>query len=203
MSGRSGTPGLTVAEQTELFKAETSWFHVFKTMVDSGDVAAMGPHAVAVYLVVKSHTNFATGRAFPALETIAEKSGVSLSQVQRELKTLAKFGYVTIEKLGRKNHYTLREKVEIKDESGRPSAVATWDYLPTSVGAAVAELKHVLMTGDIGGARIVNIERLVVNVAQAGGTVLNIDAGKLNEYGRQQLAELVASIRVGSVDKGR
>ena len=59
--------------QKELFKAETAWFHIFKTMIDNGDVARMGPYAVTVYLVIKSHTNFATGRAFPALETIAEK----------------------------------------------------------------------------------------------------------------------------------
>ena len=76
------------APQQELFKAETAWFHIFKTMIDNGDVARMGPYAVTVYLVIKSHTNFATGRAFPALETIAEKSGVSLAQVKRELKTL-------------------------------------------------------------------------------------------------------------------
>ena len=49
--------------QQELFKAETAWFHIFKTMIDNGDVARMGPYAVTVYLVIKSHTNFATGRA--------------------------------------------------------------------------------------------------------------------------------------------
>ena len=88
------------APQQELFKAETAWFHIFKTMIDNGDVARMGPYAVTVYLVIKSHTNFATGRAFPALETIAEKSGVSLAQVKRELKTLEKYGYITTEKKG-------------------------------------------------------------------------------------------------------
>lgn len=51
--------------QQELFKAETAWFHIFKTMIDNGDVARMGPYAVTVYLVIKSHTNFATGRPFP------------------------------------------------------------------------------------------------------------------------------------------
>ena len=28
-------------------------------MIDNGDVAKMGPYAVTVYLVIKSHTNFA------------------------------------------------------------------------------------------------------------------------------------------------
>lgn len=183
------------APQQELFKAETAWFHIFKTMIDNGDVARMGPYAVTVYLVIKSHTNFATGRAFPALETIAEKSGVSLAQVKRELKTLEKYGYITTEKKGRANHYTLREKIEIRDESGRPSAVATWDYLPASVSEAVADLKNVIMTGDTSGARVVHIERLTVNVANAGGVVLNFNESSIPEDVRQKIAELLKTSR--------
>lgn len=150
--------------QGELFKAETTWFHVFRDMIENGDVAKMGPHAVTVYLVIKAHTNFSTGRAFPAVETIVEKSGISQRQVLRELKTLEEHGYITKEKKGRNNLYTLREKVSITDGDGRPAAVATWDYLPSSVGHAMADLKNVLMTGDLGGAKIVHIERLNVQV---------------------------------------
>ncbi len=28
--------------QAELYKAETTWFHIFKAMIDNGDVARMG-----------------------------------------------------------------------------------------------------------------------------------------------------------------
>lgn len=150
--------------QAELFEATTQWFHVFKAMVDNGDMAKLSGSSVKVYLVVKAYTNYSTGRAFPALETISEKSGLSLSQVQRELKTLEEFGYITKSKEGRKNLYTLREKIDITDEQGRPQAVATWDYLPSSVQHAVADLKNVLVTGELAGAKIVHIERLHVNV---------------------------------------
>lgn len=30
------------APQSEMFQAETSWFHVFKSMIESGDIAKMG-----------------------------------------------------------------------------------------------------------------------------------------------------------------
>jgi len=183
------------APQHELFRAETAWFHIFKTMIDNGDVAKMGPYAVTVYLVIKSHTNFATGRAFPALETIADKSGVSLAQVKRELKTLAKLGYISTEKRGRSNNYTLREKIEIRDDAGRPSAVATWDYLPASVSAAVADLKNVMMTGDTSGARVVHIERLTVNIANAGGVVLNVNDSKIPADVRAQIEELLRGVK--------
>jgi DNA-binding transcriptional ArsR family regulator len=169
--------------QGELFKAETTWFHVFRDMVESGDVAKMGPHAVTVYLVIKSHTNFSTGRAFPALETIVEKSGVSIAQVKRELKTLEENGYISKEKKGRSNVYTLREKVNIMDGDGRPHAVATWDYLPSSVQHAVADLKNVLVAGDLQGAKIVHIEHLNVQINNGDGNI------QYNEAANKALAE--------------
>lgn len=161
--------------QQELFKAETTWFHIFKTMIDSGDLAKLSGSAVKVYLVVKAHTNFSTGQAFPNIETIAEKAGLSVSQVKRELDVLRECGYIIKEKRGRANAYTLREKVQITDDTGRPAAVATWDYLPSSVQHAVADLKNVLVTGDLAGARIVHIERLQVNINHLHDNAVNFN----------------------------
>jgi len=183
----NGNAMTTKQPQHELFKAETTWFHVFKNMVDSGDVGNMGPHAVAVYVVVKSHTNFSTGRAFPSLDTIVEKSGVSLAQVKRSLTTLERLGYLTKSKTGRNNTYSLREKVEIQDAGGRPTHVATWDYLPSSVQAAVADLKNVLVTGSASDARMIHIERLTVNIAQAGGTVNNFGGAAIPAEARAKI----------------
>lgn len=152
-----------------LIKAETTWFHVFKALVDSGELAKMSGSSVKVYLVIKSHVNFATGRSWPALETISRESGISLAQVKRELKVLEKIGYVTKKRVGRRNDYMLRERIKILDEHGRPTAVATWDYLPNFVQHAVADLKNVLVTGDLAGARVVHIERLQIQLIQGEG----------------------------------
>lgn len=54
--------------------AELAWFHVFKAMIDDGEVAKIGASAFTTYCVIKSHTNFATGVAFPSIETISKKS---------------------------------------------------------------------------------------------------------------------------------
>jgi DNA-binding transcriptional MocR family regulator len=168
-------------QQTELFQAETQWFHVFKAMIDSGELAKMDGSTVKVYLVVKAHTNFATGRAFPAIETIAEKSGMSTRQVIRCIESLAEMGYITKEKKGRTNLYTLREKIQIEDEQGRPTAVATWDYLPSSVQRAVADLKNVMVTGDLAGAKIVHIERLQINVNNLYDNAVNFNVQEFYE----------------------
>lgn len=163
-------------QQEEIFAAQTTWFHVFKDMIDSGDMAKLPATAVKIYLVIKAHINFTTGCSFPALETIVEKSGVSRAQVMRDLKALEDKGYLTKEKRGRSNVYHLREKIEIKDDTGRPAAVATWDYLPGGVREAVADLKNVLITGEFEGAKIVHIERLQVNVNHAHdhATIVNV-----------------------------
>jgi DNA-binding transcriptional MocR family regulator len=165
---------MTVPEQGELFQAETSWFHVFRAMVESGDVAKLGPHAVTCYLVIKSYANWSTGRAFPALETIAAKAGVSLAQVKRSLTALEAQGYIVKEKRGRNNCYALREKVEVLDGQGRPTAVATWDYLPNSVREAQAELKNFLMSGKALDGGVVHIERLTINVFRDNAQQVNI-----------------------------
>ena len=101
----------------DLFKAETTWFHVFVSMIENGDVAKMGPYAVTVYLVVKAYTNWKTGKAFPDRDNCRE-SGISRRQVINSLATLSENGYIDKTKVGRKNSYTLREKITLKDQEG-------------------------------------------------------------------------------------
>ena len=166
-------------QQGELLQSETTWFHIFRDMIESGDMARLSGSAIKVYLVIKSHVNFATGRAFPARETIAEKAGLSVAQVKRELKTLEAFGYLTRTREGRNNVYVIREKLGIRDGEGRPTATASWDYLPQGVKDAVADLKNVLVTGDFEGAKIVHIERLQVNITHLHDQATNLNVQQI------------------------
>ena len=177
----------------ELFKAETTWFHVFVSMIENGDVAKLGPYAVTVYLVVKAYTNWKTGKAFPSIETIAEKSGISRAKVITSLASLTEYGYMDKVKIGRKNSYTLREKVTLKDEEGRPAAFATWDYLPSTVEAARAELKRFMLTGEHDG-KVLFVETLNLNVqVNMGDHNLN-NQGKLDPTTEAALGRLKASM---------
>ncbi len=179
-------------EPQELFplEAQTHWFHVFKSMIDQGDVAKIGPHAFTVYAVIKAHTNYSSGLAFPGIDLIAAKSGVSPAQIKRELRVLEEAGYITKERVGRSNRYTLREKVQVTDEHGRPRAVATWDYVPSGVKRAVADLKNFLVAGELGGTKIVHIERLSMQI-NVGGENTQINLASL----LSDLDKLPASMR--------
>jgi len=148
--------------------AETTWFHLFRSMIVGGDLKEMGAPAFAVYCTIKAHVDFSTGAAFPSVARIQELTGTSKSSVLRCLQRLEELGFLSKEKVGRKNVYTLREKVNINDHEGRPEAVATWDYLPRTVQDAQAELKNFLLTGKQDGS-IIHIEHLNLQV-NIGGT---------------------------------
>lgn len=180
-----------MSTQPKLFQAQTNWFHVFASMIESGDVAKMGPHAVTVYLVVKSYTNWKTGRAFPSIDLIVEKSGISRRQVINSLAVLVDHGYLDKAKVGRKNVFTLREKVTFKDEGGRPAAMATWDYLPSTVEAARAELKRFMLTGESDG-KIIFVENLNIQINQGDHNVIN--QGKIDPKSAEALAGLKATM---------
>ena len=75
-------------------RAQTQWFHVFRAMIDQGDVARIGPHAFTVYAVIKAHANFDHGLSKPGIQRISEQSGVSQAQVKRALGVLEKAGFI-------------------------------------------------------------------------------------------------------------
>lgn len=183
----------TTPKQLDMFKAETTWFHVFVSIVENGDVARMGPYAITVYLVIKAYTNWKTGRAFPGIDTIVEKSGMSRAQVMRSLAILTEHGYLDKAKAGRQNVYTLREKVTFNDEEGRPAAVATWDYLPSTVEAARAELKRFMLTGENDG-KIIFVENLNLNVQINPGDHNVNNLGDLTPRTAEALAKMRAAM---------
>lgn len=163
--------------QAPLFEANAQWFHVFRDMVDRGDAAKMGSGAVMVYLVIKTYTDLSTGKSFPELSKISEKSGLSRSQVKRYFKVLEEYGYLNVERQpGKKSVYVLREKIVLKDkEASENDRVATFDYVPLAISKAQSEINNFLATGDASDARIIKIDKLVINIQhnQRDGYILN------------------------------
>lgn len=63
------------------------------------------PQDLLIYVAIKRYMNKDTKEAFPSLQTICNKSGASINTVRKCITNLAKEGYFTIEKSGRKNIY--------------------------------------------------------------------------------------------------
>lgn len=187
-------------QQLSMFDANQNWFRMMQDMIFSGEAAKMGPHGFMVYSIIKAHASMNTGEAFPGVPLIAQEGGMSVAQVKRELAQLESFGYLTRTKQGRNNQYELRERIEIKNDAGEVQALAWMKYIPMGMAAALADLKHVTMTGDLGGAKIVHIEHLVVNINAGDGTQVNFNAevgkipeGPLGDSLRQLLANRAQS----------
>lgn len=172
--------------QGELFRASTTWFHVLHAMIQDGTCAALGPHAMVVYLVIKAHADFHTGMAFPSTAVIADKAGVCRRKVAHALRILQEAGFLTIERRGRRNHYRLREQVGISNAGGEPAAVAAWDYRPTAVKSALEQLKAMLTAGTLnaGPDCMVMIKKLNMTVqinAGPGVQIVAADGGSDDE----------------------
>lgn len=145
------------------------FFHIFRSMIDSGDARTMGAGCVFTYLVVKSYVDFKKGISFPSLETIAVKTGSTVKTTHNHIKKLVEMGYVRkLETKTKHNVYKLVEKIEFegmdKDSGERVPMRASWDYIPLGVQQAMSDIKNVMIDGELPGGSAVHIQNLSVNI---------------------------------------
>ena len=172
--------------------ADTSFFSVFRELIDNGTVSELGVYAWTTYTVIKSYTNYNSGEAFPSIGTIASKSGISEVEIKRSLKKLEEKGLLKKRKEGRSNIYTLTEIVTLNDDDNQAVAKATFNYVPSQIKDTLAELRDVLLSGDLKGTKSIHIEHLQVNIvnntANDNATINNILSPQDTEAYREFLA---------------
>jgi len=185
----------TPIEQSELFKTDIGWFHIFKELIRNGTWARLSGASKAVYPVIKAYANHQSGEAFPSIETIQEFSGLARASVFKALKELEAEGLLAKSgAAGRHNNYSLIEKFEVTDSEGRPAASVTFDYMPALVGDAVAELKNFIasgMTSPDGKLQYIKIDNLTLNITHNNIENQNIDK-QLNGVGAAELEKIKA-----------
>lgn len=169
--------GDLVPQQGDLFEVDASWFHVFRDLVASGQLAEMTGSSVKVYLVIRAYANPASGDSFPSIDLIAEKTGLSRSQVKRELIALEDQGHVRKQKSGRHNVYNLLDKWPIKNASTGEVVrrVEVVPYIPKMVEIITKKLKAALMGGELPSAGPINLNLnmpVTINYAADGGTII-------------------------------
>lgn len=156
----------------ELFGADTGWVHIFRAMIDSGDCAELGPHAMVVYLVIKSHVNLKTGHAFPGIATIAKAGGMSEKQVKRSLAKLTTKGYLLKDREGRRNTYRLLERFPVEDGPENQVATLTADYIPIQMRGIQNRIQEMLRNGEIARGQTLHVSlnvQVVANTVQVNG----------------------------------
>ena len=155
-------------EQSELFKTDVGWFHIFKELIRNKTWARLSSNSKSLYPVIKAYANHKSGEAFPSIDTLQEFSGLARASVVKALKELEAEGLLAKSgAAGRHNNYSLIEKFEVTDSEGRPAASVTFDYMPALVGDAVAELRNFMaqgMTMPDGKTQFIKIENLTLNI---------------------------------------
>lgn len=174
---------MTKQEEQQELKADVSWFHIFKEIIRSGTWARMSPSAKSIYPVVKSFTNWESGSAFPSIDTLQELSGSARASVVKALKELEELGLLIKNKSrGRSSNYSMVEKFDVKDGDGKHAASVSFDYIPSSAAAAIAEFKRILSSGFVssdGKTNFIKIDTLNLNIHTGSGDNLinNIFSG--------------------------
>lgn len=74
-----------------------SWFWVDERLIKR-DGAAIGVNGIAVYCLLASYADNNTQRAFPGINTLAKKLGVSSTTVREAIETLEVNGWIAVEK---------------------------------------------------------------------------------------------------------
>ena len=131
-------PGLT---------ADAGWFHVLRSMFESGAVRDMGLPAFCVLLAIKSHAGLRDGTAYPGQERLGELLGMSLATVKRALTVLVQRGHVQAAKEGRRNVYKLVETIPLRDSTGAHVATVSAPYVPMQFAVMLEAVKRAAAAG--------------------------------------------------------
>ena len=136
-------------EDTLHGQLDTSFTTTQRDLYSSGLVASIGVHAFAVWGAIKHHADFNSGVAWPSIKRLCDLTGLSPMTVQRALKTLVDNHLLRIEKRGRSNLYTAREKMSLKVGGVAVCSVVV-DYCPARLRKTLPRLQGLVEGTDQG-----------------------------------------------------
>lgn len=153
--------------QQNLFEADLTWFHLFRGMIQQGQIKKLGASTFAVYCVVKSHSNFQTGDSFISIKTISELTGLGKRSVLNCLAKLRLDNLITSKKIGRLNHYRIQENLPVL-HSGNEIGTFSFNYAPMGMADIKNELEQFLRHGIPANSKI------TINIHQNHAEVIHI-----------------------------
>lgn len=165
-----------------------------QTLLSSGDLVVLGTDAVAVYLVARNSVQSSANKRFPPVATLVKLVGIDKDRVTQALHLLQQRGYVQ----GKEGRYILREKSCLSHDNDKQVTEITWDVVSPSSLLNIREFRKVLVSGELGDARILHIEHLQVNInnIQDGGIGVNSQPVHNHSVGNEAaLGDLVSTLR--------
>lgn len=133
-------------------RVDTSFQTVQRDLFSSGLAAQIGMNAFGIWLAIKSHADYQTGKAWPGMRRLGELTGLSLGSVSNSVQTLvdAKLLRVVVQAKGksrRGNTYIARERLDVRIGE-RVICTIVLDYVPAQLRLQVGKIDQALRMGE-------------------------------------------------------
>jgi len=153
--------------QKDFWDVDERFQKVLYSMFDELQIAEMGMTAFCVLCCIRRHVPYSGVSSFPSAQLISTMLGCSKPPVYDAIKKLAKLGWLTIEKEGRKNVYGLNEKFfgSREDEHGdKHEEVAVVPYGIKALQQGKADRDLWKRTGKAPEGSVIRIEKANIRV---------------------------------------
>lgn len=120
----------------------------------SGLAAQVGPPALAVWLAIKAHADFATGEAWPGVRKLMQDTGMASATVQKAVAALLEHKLLRVARVeGQKHIYIARERMSVR-VGRRIICSIVIDYVPLAMRQRLEAIKADVQAGALDGADV-------------------------------------------------
>lgn len=134
-------------------RIDASFQTVQRDLFTSGMAAQIGANAFVVWLAIKSHADYNTGKAWPGMRRLADLTGLSLGPVHRAVQILLDAHLLRVEKEskgGRRGQtYIACERMDVR-LGNRILCTVVLDYVPATLRQSLNSIDQALKTGEAG-----------------------------------------------------
>lgn len=147
-----------------------------RDMFESGLVSEIGANCFVIWIAIKTHADFNTGKAWPSIRRIAEITGLSDKTVQKALKELQAAHLLKIVQTGNQRQstrYIARERLDVR-LGNRLLCRIVMDYIPSQIKANMHKIQETLKSGERNPEAFTQVE-----IIPGDGFIWNAQTGTL------------------------
>jgi hypothetical protein len=134
-------------------RIDASFQTVQRDLFTSGMAAQIGMNAFGVWLAIKSHADYNTGKAWPGMRRLADLTGLSLGLIHKSVQILVESHLLRVEKEskgGRRGQtYVACERMDVR-LGNRILCTVVLDYVPATLRQSINSIDQALKTGETG-----------------------------------------------------
>lgn len=132
-------------------RIDTSFQTLQRDLFASGLAAKIGMNAFGVWLAIKSHADYNTGKAWPGMRRLSDLTGLSLGLIHRSVQILVEAHLLRVEKPakgGRRSQtYVACERMDVR-LGDRILCTIVLDYVPATLRQSLSGIQEALATGE-------------------------------------------------------